>query len=104
MGNSTMKTVGEYHWNVTIKDHRRKKIFQGHLSLNLRDSLVFILCIYIQSVYYISSSHHNSAYFKVRRLGKGMFPAGQGSDDWKTQASLHCSCLSHAQSAVKYRI
>lgn len=77
--------MGYYHLEITIKEHRTNRLSRATSSMNLCDSFVFN---YTQSVYYVSSYHHNSADFKVRRPGKGMFPAGQGFDDWQNTSKL----------------
>lgn len=86
-------------FEITIKEHRRNKSSRTTSSLNSCDPL-FILLTHtkVHTIY-----HQNSAYFRVRRLGKGMFPAGQGFDDWQNTSKLALQFLSHTQSAVKYR-
>lgn len=86
-------------FEITIKEHGRNTPSRATSGLNLWISFVLFTHTEVYIIY-----HHSLAHFRVRRPGKGMFPADQGSDDWPNTSKLALQLLNHTQSTVKYRI
>lgn len=86
---SSAKEIGQVKsfWGY-YKRTQKKQISQSHFKFEpMWLFCLSFICTY-KSVYRISSYHQNSANFRVRRLGKETFPAGQGFDDWQNTSKL----------------
>lgn len=104
MGSSTMKTGQVNIIQRLLQNTTKETSSRVTSSLNLCNSFVYILSTptKVDTIYHHiiiiqripeSEDQETKCSLQVRVLMTG-----------KTLASLHCSCLNHTQSAVKYRI